>query len=179
MFKKLEIKPIHFITVILVMVLLLLHQCNRTSKLKAINNGLENKIERVKANVDAANDSVISYQNKNDYYVNEISGYQYTVAELKGENKKLLKDVDVIFTALPNGQSQIIAKNLEKKNILIDLSADFRIKNLNIYKKFYKIKHKSKKLLNKSVYGLPELYEKQIKNIIQNNTANDKLVYKT
>lgn len=92
MFKKIEIRPIHFIAVILVMVLLLLHQCNRTSKLKAINTGLENKIERVKANVDAANDSVISFKNKNDYYINEISGYQYTVAELSGKNKKLLKD---------------------------------------------------------------------------------------
>ena len=94
MFKKLEIKPIHFITTILVILLLLLHQCNRTSKLKVINQGLENKIERVKANVEAANDTIITYKNDNDYYINEISGYQYTIAELKGENKDLLKDYE-------------------------------------------------------------------------------------
>ena len=59
---------------------------------------------------------------------------------------KYFNEVDVIFTALPNGQSQIIANNLNNKNVLIDLSADFRIKKFDIYEKFYKIKHKSKNL---------------------------------
>ena len=78
-------------------------------------------------------------------------------------HKKLLNDVDVIFTALPNGEAQKISNHLLKKNILIDLSADFRIKKANIYQKFYKIKHKSKKLLNKCAYGLSELNQKNIK----------------
>ena len=43
-------------------------------------------------------------------------------------NKHLLKDVDTIFTALPNGESQKISKLLLKKNLLIDLSADFRLR---------------------------------------------------
>tara|TARA_B100001057_G_C22869335_1_gene958061 strand:+ start:73 stop:1092 length:1020 start_codon:yes stop_codon:yes gene_type:complete len=73
------------------------------------------------------------------------------------------KEVDIVFTALPNGQSQIIANNLNKRNVLIDLSADFRIKKSHIYEKFYKIKHKSKNLLKKSIYGLSELYENKIK----------------
>ena len=64
---------------------------------------------------------------------------------------------------MPNGQSQIIANNLNKRNVLIDLSADFRIKKSHIYEKFYKIKHKSKNLLKKSIYGLSELYENKIK----------------
>ena len=108
MFKKLEIKPIHFIAAILVLILLLLHQCNRTSKFKAINEGLENKVDRVKANVEAANDTIITYKNDNDYYVNEISGYQYTIAELKGENNQLLKaevnivQVDTVFAEVEN-----------------------------------------------------------------------------
>ena len=76
---------------------------------------------------------------------------------------KYFKEVDVVFTALPNGQSQKIANNLNERNVLIDLSADFRIKKSNIYKKFYKIKHKSQSLLKKSVYGLSELNEKEIK----------------
>ena len=76
---------------------------------------------------------------------------------------KYFKEVDVIFTALPNGQSQIIANNLNDKNVLIDLSADFRIKKFDIYEKFYKIKHKSKNLLKKSIYGLSELNENKIR----------------
>ena len=58
-------------------------------------------------------------------------------------HKKLLNDVDVIFTALPNGEAQKISNHLLKKNILIDLSADFRLKNSKDYKKWYKIKHSS------------------------------------
>ena len=89
---------------------------------------------------------------------------KYNLPKIVKVNYRYFKEVDVIFTALPNGQSQIIANNLNKRNVLIDLSADFRIKDVNIYKKFYRIKHKSKKLLNNSVYGLSELYEKEIKN---------------
>ena len=88
---------------------------------------------------------------------------KYDLPKIIKINYKYFKEVDVIFTALPNGQSQIIANNLDKKNVLIDLSADFRIKKVNIYEKFYKIKHKSKKLLNESVYGLSELNEKLIR----------------
>ena len=89
---------------------------------------------------------------------------KYNLPKIVKINYKYFKEVDVIFTALPNGQSQMIANNLNKKNILIDLSADFRLKNANIYKKFYKIKHKSKNLLNECAYGLSELNEKHIKN---------------
>ena len=96
------------------------------------------------------------------FYDKELK--KYDLPKIIKINYKYFKEVDVIFTALPNGQSQIIANNLDKKNILIDLSADFRIKKVNIYEKFYKIKHKSKKLLNESVYGLSELNEKLIRN---------------
>ena len=89
---------------------------------------------------------------------------KYKLPKIIKINYKLFKEVDIIFTALPNGQSQIIANNLNKKNVLIDLSADFRIKNSNIYEKFYKIKHKSKNLLKQSIYGLSELNENKIKN---------------
>ena len=93
-------------------------------------------------------------------YDNELK--KYNLPKIVKIKYKYFKNVDVIFTALPNGQSQIIANNLEKKNILIDLSADFRIEKSEIYKKFYKIEHKSKKLLKQSVYGLSELKEKEI-----------------
>ena len=98
---------------------------------------------------------------KINYYDKELG--KYNLPKIIRINYKYFKNVDVIFTALPNGKSQIIANNLYKKNILIDLSADFRIKKANIYKEFYKIKHKSKKFLNESVYGLSELNEKKIR----------------
>ena len=42
-------------------------------------------------------------------------------------NKEYLRNVDLVFTALPNGEAQIISKSLLKKNTLIDLAADFRL----------------------------------------------------
>ena len=79
-------------------------------------------------------------------------------------NKKLLNDIDIIFTALPNGEAQEISKNLLKKNILIDLAADFRLKKASDYLKWYKQKHKAPKLINKSIYALPEITDKEIQN---------------
>tara|TARA_Y100000590_G_scaffold256900_1_gene288527 strand:- start:1150 stop:2172 length:1023 start_codon:yes stop_codon:yes gene_type:complete len=79
-------------------------------------------------------------------------------------NKSLLNKVDVVFTALPNGESQKISNFLTKKNVLIDLSADFRLKNSNEYFKWYKIRHSSVKNIKKSIYALPEIKGNLIKN---------------
>ena len=62
----------------------------------------------------------------------------------------------MLFTALPNGEAQKIAKVIPKHTRLIDLSADFRLKNSKHYKKWYGINHKSKKLINKSIYAITE-----------------------
>ena len=72
-------------------------------------------------------------------------------------NKKLLKDVDVVFTALPNGESQDISKHLTKNITLIDLSADFRLEKGSDYLKWYKQKHRATNLIKKSLYCLPEV----------------------
>ena len=53
-------------------------------------------------------------------------------------NKKFLKEIDIIFTALPNGEAQEISNHLLKKNTLIDLAADFRLKKSSEYFKWYK-----------------------------------------
>ena len=60
--------------------------------------------------------------------------------------KKLLRNVDVIFSALPNSDAQKISKQILKNNTLIDLSGDFRIKNVDNYLKWYKKKHLAKKI---------------------------------
>ena len=78
-------------------------------------------------------------------------------------NKKYLNDVDVIFTALPNGEAQEISKYLLKKNTLIDLAADFRLSKSSAYLKWYKQKHKAKNNIHKSIYSLPEITGKKIK----------------
>jgi len=72
-------------------------------------------------------------------------------------NKDLLEDIDVIFTALPNGEAQEISKYLNKNITLIDLAADFRLEKSSNYLKWYKQKHKAKNLIKKSLYALPEI----------------------
>ena len=79
-------------------------------------------------------------------------------------NEKLLNNVDVVFTALPNGQAQKISKKLRKHNTLIDLSADFRLNNAKKYFQYYKLKHSAIKNIKKSIYALPEIKNKKIKN---------------
>ncbi len=78
-------------------------------------------------------------------------------------NKKYLTYVNIIFTALPNGEAQLISKDLLKKNTLIDLAADFRLNNASDYLKWYEQKHKALSNIKNSVYALPEITGKLIK----------------
>ena len=78
-------------------------------------------------------------------------------------NKSFLQNVDIVFTALPNGEAQLLSKYLLPKNILIDLAADFRLNNPNEYKKWYKMTHKAKSNISKSIYALPEIVKKKTK----------------
>ena len=80
-------------------------------------------------------------------------------------NEKLLNDVDIVFTALPNGEAQDISKHLTKKNTLIDLSADFRLEKASNYLKWYKQKHRAEKLIKKSSYILPEINGRDLNKI--------------
>ena len=79
-------------------------------------------------------------------------------------NKAYLKNVDIIFTALPNGEAQEISKHLLANNRLIDLSADFRLEDPKEYKKWYKINHKAVKNISNSIYAIPEISKKYLKN---------------
>jgi len=66
-------------------------------------------------------------------------------------------NIDLLFTALPNGEAQRISKKLNSNIKLIDLSADFRLKNPTNYKRWYKKSHASKNLIKDSIYSIPEL----------------------
>ncbi len=70
---------------------------------------------------------------------------------------------DVYFLCLPHGSSMEMAKTLfDSKSIIIDLSADFRFEDVNVYEQTY-TKHTAKKLIPNAVFGLPELYRNRIK----------------
>lgn len=71
---------------------------------------------------------------------------------------------DLIFLALPHKVSQkFVAKFYKKGNKIIDLSADFRFDEAEIYEKWYQTKQIDSFLLKEAVYGLPELYKSKIK----------------
>jgi N-acetyl-gamma-glutamyl-phosphate reductase len=76
----------------------------------------------------------------------------------------LVKQADVVFLALPHGvAAEYAVPLLEAGCVVIDLSADFRLKSAEIYKDFYAHDHPAPDLLKKSVYGLPEIYRDEIK----------------
>ena len=64
--------------------------------------------------------------------------------------------INIIFTALPDGEAQKIARKIPDKVKLIDLSADFRLSDPKLYKKWYGINHNSKKQIKKSIYAITE-----------------------
>ena len=73
------------------------------------------------------------------------------------------KNIDILFTALPNGKTQTLAKKLINQKVrIIDLSADFRISKSGIYKKFYGKNHKAKNLIKNSIYALTEFKKKYL-----------------
>ena len=78
-------------------------------------------------------------------------------------NKSFLKNTDLIFTALPNGEAQDISNDMLKHNVLIDLSADFRLEKASEYLKWYKQKHRAIKNIKKSFYSLPEITGNKVK----------------
>ncbi len=77
----------------------------------------------------------------------------------------LAEQADVVFTATPQGFcASLMNEEILSKTKIIDLSADFRIKDVNIYEKWYGIEHKSPQYIDEAVYGLCEVNREQIKN---------------
>tara|TARA_Y100000590_G_scaffold449960_1_gene588934 strand:- start:300 stop:1325 length:1026 start_codon:yes stop_codon:yes gene_type:complete len=71
--------------------------------------------------------------------------------------------IDLLFTALPNGEAQKIANTMPQHVRLIDLSADFRLRDAKLYKKWYGINHKCKKLIKESIYAVTEFSRNHLK----------------
>lgn len=78
--------------------------------------------------------------------------------------EELAEQVDVIFTATPQGLcASLVKEEILKKAKIIDLSADFRIKDVSTYEEWYKIEHQSPQFIEEAVYGLSEINREQIK----------------
>lgn len=76
---------------------------------------------------------------------------------------EIISKADIFFMALPHGASQEAVHLLASKDkIVIDLSADYRLKDAEVYERWYKIPHRFKNILKKAVYGLPEIHRKRI-----------------
>ena len=90
--------------------------------------------------------------------ISDLKFEEYNVAKAK-------EKCDVIFLTVPHGTSQDIVPDLLEAGLkVIDLSADFRLKNKEIYQHYYKKEHSHPELLvEKAVYGLPELHRTEIK----------------
>ena len=95
--------------------------------------------------------------------VYEKSLKKFKLPKIVKFNKKLIDQIDIVFTALPNGEAQIISKVLNKKTVLIDLAADFRLEKASEYLKWYKLKHKAIHNIKKSIYALPEITGNKVK----------------
>lgn len=78
--------------------------------------------------------------------------------------EKLADEVDVIFTATPQGFcASMLNEEILSKVKVVDLSADYRIKDVSVYESWYGIEHKSPQFLPEAVYGLCEINREQIK----------------
>lgn len=77
---------------------------------------------------------------------------------------QLAKEADVIFTATPQGYlASVMTEELLDQVKFIDLSADYRLKDVQVYEQWYKIEHKSPQFLEEAVYGLCEIHREDIK----------------
>lgn len=95
-------------------------------------------------------------QNYSDVYRNM---FKLVDAKCMDDNmEQLANEVDVIFTATPQGLcASLVNDEILSKNKIIDLSADFRLKDVNVYEQWYKLEHKAPQYIDEAVYGLCEI----------------------
>jgi N-acetyl-gamma-glutamyl-phosphate reductase len=74
-----------------------------------------------------------------------------------------LKGVDLCFLALPHGESQhLIGELAGSVDVIVDLAADFRLRDAGVYSQWYGSPHQAPELLGRFAYGLPELFRKEL-----------------
>ena len=99
----------------------------------------------------------------NLFHVVDLSLINDDTEQMKKEILNLAEKVDVIFTATPQGAcAGLVSRELLEKVKIIDMSADFRLKDVSVYEACYKIHHASPEFLPEAVYGLVEINRKDI-----------------
>lgn len=102
-----------------------------------------------------------------DQRYSDVYGNMFKIVDdvCMDDNMEELADmVDVIFTATPQGLcASLVNEDILSKVKIIDLSADFRIKDVNVYEEWYGIEHKSPQFIEEAVYGLCEINREDIK----------------
>lgn len=95
-------------------------------------------------------------QNYSDVYRNM---FKLVDAKCMDDNmEQLANEVDVIFTATPQGLcASLVNDEILSKTKIIDLSADFRLKDVNVYEQWYKLEHKAPQYIDEAVYGICEI----------------------
>jgi len=96
-----------------------------------------------------------------------VYGNMFEIVEdiCKGDDiEALAEEVDVIFTATPQGfLAGILTEEVLSKVKVVDLSADYRIKDVAVYEEWYGIEHKSPQFIDEAVYGLCEINREDVK----------------
>lgn len=89
-----------------------------------------------------------------------LSGYDFRITNTDAE--KVAEDSDVVFLCLPHKTAQDTVAQLYGKTKIIDLSADYRLEDADIYERYYGLPHAYPELLGKAVYGAPEFHRADI-----------------
>ena len=89
----------------------------------------------------------------------------YTDIEFSEPKQSAFNNCDLVFSATPNGIAMTYARELMEQGVkLIDLAADFRIKDIATWEQWYGMSHACPELVEQAVYGLPEMHRDTIKN---------------
>ncbi len=121
---------------------------------------------RILASHPEAEVTVVTSERSEGRRVTDLFPHLHSCSHLryeKLESSHIHAKADLFFMALPHAASQEAVDSLIKKGKrVIDLSADYRLRDAKIYEEWYKVPHKFIATLKKAVYGLPELYRKKI-----------------
>lgn len=101
-------------------------------------------------------------QKYDDIYENYRDVFQLECCDK--EIDEIAEEVDVLFLALPHGiASKEIDSSILDKTKIIDMGADYRLSDWEVYESWYNTEHGSKDILKEAVYGMPEIYREEIK----------------
>jgi N-acetyl-gamma-glutamyl-phosphate reductase len=118
-----------------------------------------------KVNIDFYSSHSFAGEQFSDIYVN-YNGFIKDICIDMEETFNRLDKIDVLFIALPHGKAfELTEKALSLGVKVIDLGADFRLNSQAEYEEWYGIKHQLPSLLDKAVYGLPEINRERIKDV--------------